>query len=256
MITQIQIKELAADFAIDEFTVFREYLQLIFLSYFYQNKKTEKIYFKGGTAIHFFLDSPRFSEDLDFSSEYRREEIKEIIQEVQKELKRELQEAEISLLHQCKDSIRFRLKYKSVNFKYPFTIRIDFTEKEAPKEIVTLPLLTKFPIVFFPIIPHLSAEEILAEKIRALLTRTKGRDLFDLWFLLKKGVVVDFSLAEKKLKEVKKGFDREYLLKKIKNYSLKHLEADLNKFLPQQQRKIVAMLKDFLLEELNSRELS
>lgn len=251
MITQAQIKELTRDFKIDEFTVFREYLQLIFLNYLYQNKKAEKIYFKGGTAIHFFLNSPRFSEDLDFSTKYAREEIKKIIQEVQKELKRELPEAEISLLYQGRDSIRFRLKYKPANFRYPFNIRVDFTEKETPKEIVTSPLLTKFPIVFFPLIPHLSKEEILAEKIRAFLTRAKGRDLFDLWFLLKKGLIVDFSLAEEKLKGVKKKFDRGELLEKIKNYSLKNLEADLTKFLPAPQRKIVAMLKDLLLGELS-----
>ncbi|MBI4675942.1 MAG: nucleotidyl transferase AbiEii/AbiGii toxin family protein [Chloroflexi bacterium] len=38
------------------------------MSYFYQQPQTDRIYFKGGTALRTLYDSPRFSEDLDFSS--------------------------------------------------------------------------------------------------------------------------------------------------------------------------------------------
>ena len=34
-------------------------------------------------------------------------------------------------------------------------------------------------------IPSYSLEEVLAEKFRALLRRTRARDVFDIWFLLK-----------------------------------------------------------------------
>ena len=250
MITQGQIENLAQDFKIDKFTIFREYLQLVFLSYLYQNKKANKIYFKGGTAIHLLLGSPRFSEDLDFGTGYERKKIKEIIGEIKNQIKRELPEVEISLLYQGKKSLRFRFKYQLLGFKYPFSVRLDFTQKEKPKKTVTSPLVTRFPLVFFPLVPHLSFEEILAEKVRAFLIRGKGRDLFDLWFLLEKGIKIDYFLVEQKLKEVGRKFKRELFLKKIKNYPFKNLKSDLAKFLPQSQREIIGILKDILLKKM------
>lgn len=250
MITQNQIKELAADFKVDEFTVFREYLQLLFLSYLYRNRKAAKIYFKGGTAIHFFLGSPRFSEDLDFSTDYPKEEIKKIIKEVKEEIKKELWEIEISLLYQGEKSIRFRLKYQPSDFKYPLTIRIDFNEMEKPKKVIISPLVTRFPVAFFPLISHFSPEEILAEKVRAFLLRAKGRDLFDLWFLLEKGIKWDQSLIEQKMREVGGRFEKGLFLGKIKNYSLKKLKLDLGKFLSEPQRRIMRILKKILLEKV------
>ena len=47
--------------------VVREYCQHLFLSFLYQNPGSEKLLFKGGTALRIILKSPRFSEDLDFT---------------------------------------------------------------------------------------------------------------------------------------------------------------------------------------------
>jgi predicted nucleotidyltransferase component of viral defense system len=45
----------------------------------------------------------------------------------------------------------------------------------------------------------LNKVEVLAEKIRALSSRTKGRDLYDVWFLLKNGVTPDRELFARKM---------------------------------------------------------
>ncbi len=50
-------------------------------------------------------------------------------------------------------------------------------------------------------------DEILAEKTRALITRRRPRDLYDAYFLLKKGAVIDFGLIDKKLEYYKLKFD-------------------------------------------------
>ena len=47
--------------------IVREYLQDIFLSFLYREKKSESLLFKGGTALRLVWRSPRFSEDLDFT---------------------------------------------------------------------------------------------------------------------------------------------------------------------------------------------
>src|SRR3989338_7127382 len=47
--------------------VVREYCQHLFLSFLYQQARSEKLLFKGGTALRVVFHSPRFSQDLDFT---------------------------------------------------------------------------------------------------------------------------------------------------------------------------------------------
>lgn len=68
MISSDFVKRLATQTQTTELNILREYLQHLFLSYFYKRKDSEKVLFKGGTALKFIYGSPRFSEDLDFSA--------------------------------------------------------------------------------------------------------------------------------------------------------------------------------------------
>ena len=47
--------------------IVKEYFQHLFLSFLYREKKSEALFFKGGTALRLVWQSPRFSEDLDFT---------------------------------------------------------------------------------------------------------------------------------------------------------------------------------------------
>jgi len=59
MITREQIKTLVKKFKINETTIFREYLQLLFLNSLYSFTESRKSCFlKGGTAAHFDFQSP------------------------------------------------------------------------------------------------------------------------------------------------------------------------------------------------------
>lgn len=230
MITKSQIDTLSNKYQIDKFTIMREFLQLIFLSYLYQHKKAKQIYFKGGTAIRLLLASPRFSEDLDFSTPYQKVQIKLIVQELEKKIQKELPKTKISLLYSGKTGIRFRIKYQSLDFKYPITIRLDFTIVKEKKEVVISPLVTEFPITIFPLVVHLSGNEILAEKICALATRNKGRDFFDVWYLLEKGILPDQRFINKSL------------LRKIESFPQNRLDLDLAQFLPKSQKQLTKIL--------------
>lgn len=241
MMTESQITDLTKLFRIDRFTIFREYLQLVFLSHLYAQPQAGKVYFKGGTAIHLLFDSPRFSEDLDFSTVLSTADVGQLIRKTEAEMRREIPEIKISLWHRGKQGIRFKLIYKSADFKYPMAIRIDVSF-EKPLRPAASPLPTKFPIALFPIISHLKAEEILAEKVRALLARAKGRDIFDLWFLLTKNYAINQDLVAKKIS--RKTFMPE-LRRKIANFPDKTLKLDLDQFLPAPMRKI-ADLKSLL----------
>nr|CBH37318.1 conserved hypothetical protein [uncultured archaeon] len=59
-------------------------------------------------------------------------------------------------------------------------------------------------------------EELLAEKVRAVLTRNRARDVYDLWFLLKKGTKFDFDLVNEKLKYYTRVFEKEVFMERIK----------------------------------------
>lgn len=251
MMTQGQVMDLSRFYHIDEFSIRREYLQLLFLSYLYQHKKADDIYFKGGTAIHLLFDSPRFSEDLDFSTTFDKKNIKSIINDVQNSMKKELNGLQILLLYTGSLGIRYRIKYVAPDFKYPFVIRLDFSNKKAIEANTTL-ISTRFPIVQFPVVRHVSSIEILAEKIRALYCRSKGRDIFDVWYLLEKGVTLDNKLIRIKIKEIGDDFQETKLLEKIKNLSDTQLRLDLAKFLPITQKKIIPLLKESLFKKIKT----
>jgi predicted nucleotidyltransferase component of viral defense system len=248
MISEQQIAELSKIFHIDRFSIVREYLQLVFLKNLYQDKSAGKIYFKGGTAIRLLFNSPRFSEDLDFSMDYPKRKAFDVIKKIENNIKLEIPGAKILSVYEGENSARFRLRCNISGFKFPFVIRLDFTEKQKIDNVKNSAIVTNFPIAFFPVVMHLSKEEILAEKIRALLMRAKCRDVFDTWFLLKKGIELDFQLIDKKMNEVGKKFSKKNLEKKIQTFSKKKMEMDLAQFLPPAQKRIIPNLKQDLLE--------
>ena len=68
MISNETLEKLAIQYQTGVFpNIVREYFQHVFLSELYKLPESEKILFKGGTALRIINGSPRFSEDLDFS---------------------------------------------------------------------------------------------------------------------------------------------------------------------------------------------
>jgi predicted nucleotidyltransferase component of viral defense system len=253
MITSNQIQVLAEKHQIDGFTIFREHLQLIFLSYLYGDLNSKYIYFKGGTAIRLLMHSPRFSEDLDFSTTLAKPHIKQVISALEQKIQQELPTLKIGELYSGKNGIRYQIKYHSPDFKYPLVLRLDFTIVKTVIDPTISPLVTDFPISMFPIISHLSNKEILAEKICALASRDKGRDYYDTWYLLEKGVSLDPKILELKLAENNISFNLDKFLQKIQSYSQKTLKLDLAQFLPKSQKQIIPILLDLLVKKLREK---
>lgn len=216
----------------------------MFLNYLYQEKQAEKIYFKGGTCLRLLYNSPRFSEDLDFSTPLSIKQIKSLLPQIIDKLKKEIAPLSMLLVWTGKNSLRYQLKYQGDEFKYPLNIRLDFTLDHPQLDLNVGTLISQIPISFSPLIVYLKEEEILAEKIRAFLMRAKGRDIFDFWYLLNKRVQTDQKLITKKLSQVNLIFKPELLKRKIQNYSDKKLSLELAKFLPASWRKIIPLLKE------------
>lgn len=254
MIDHNQIKSLAIRFNTNESTVFREYLQIIFLNKLYKQKDSSKVFFKGGTAIHLLLGAPRFSEDLNFTVELPETNFIPFINTVFNEI---FKEEEISFKE--RETItgkRFLLTAKPGALSYATFINLDFSFREKVLQPRKSTIDTPYPIIFTSFIYHLSPEEICAEKIRAILTRQKGRDYFDLWFLMSKGVIVNSELVKKKLQYYKiTGSQIKPLIKNIQEFPVKDFVADLRPFVPINERgeleKRFEYIKTYFSEKLN-----
>ncbi len=166
----------------------------------YLLKDIEGIFFKGGTALNkAFLNHARLSEDLDFVSKMG-------LENVARGITNALNKKDFFLKHQFekKTSNFFRLKifYKTFFNKTNFVI-LDINSKAS---VILQPKKHSIPH-FYDEIPQfeittLNIKEVIAEKIRTLITRNQPRDYFDVYNLLKKGYEIDFNLVKKKLKEV------------------------------------------------------
>lgn len=238
MVTKNQIQDLSSLFQIDEFTIFREYIQILFLSYLYQEKESGKIFFKGGTALRLLFGSPRFSEDLDFSTVYPDKTIAELLEKLERKIAKELPGIKIIRIYSGKEEIRFRIKYTSDEFKYPLNVRLDFHKVSEVKYVRISTLTTQFPVIVFSQVFHLTAGAILAEKLAALESRHQGRDIFDIWLLLSKKV------------KLPSGYSKDKIIKRIQAFSQADLDKDLGKFLPKGQKTIIPALKKELINYL------
>lgn len=152
-----------------------------------QDKLLNNLVFKGGTALRkVYFKNYRYSEDLDFTlrKPMKEGEINEYAEAIFEFLKKE-------------HNADFRLKNFYIR-KWFTDLKIQFNGLRGGKNTITMDLGTDEIIVdkierkhiFNPYydtsfsIPIYSLEEILAEKLRSLLQRTRIRDYYDVWYLL------------------------------------------------------------------------
>jgi len=175
--------------------------------------------FKGGTALYKFYNLNRFSEDLDFDLVGKRFDIDKIIKKITRNLelvgmKRTLSEKiEYNNETNIRFSVRGPLYDGSKNSMSRVTINI--SKRERPLYLLEKLLITTYPEVPSFELSVLDEREIVAEKIRCIMTRDKPRDIYDLWFLSKKNITMDISLVDKKLKIYRLTFDLEKFLEEI-----------------------------------------
>ncbi len=250
MISNDEIKNLSRKFDIDEATVLREYFEVLFLTYLYSFKESSKILFKGETSLRLLLNSFRFSEDLDFISLLENNELISVIEKTYRKMKNFITNINLKNIEKKRDSMITYLSYQEKNMKFPLNINIEFSTREKPLTMKETILITPYPVILYPFIVQLDWEEILAEKIRALLKREKGRDLFDIWFLLSKDIKIDMDIVNKKMEYFNEKIKLEDIIDKIKNFNEEYLILDLTKFLPRGHRKIIKDLKNLTINKI------
>jgi hypothetical protein len=156
------------------------------------------IVFKGGTALKKCYGLSRFSEDLDFTCTERVDSKK-----LENGLRRFNIEFEMER-NEFENGLKVTLKIKGPLYigerksLCNFIVDFSFRENVVLQPIIkTLGRFMEETPAFDVLV--MDEKEILAEKARAIMTRAKARDVYDIWFLLGSGVPFDADLIKKKL---------------------------------------------------------
>lgn len=162
--------------------VVREYCQHLFLSFLYQQSGSERLLFKGGTALRVVFHSPRFSEDLDFTgANISQTEVEEIFTNTLVNI----EHAGISVeLIEGKATTGGYLGIATF-YAYDKTIPIQIeVSLRQSKSVMGTRILVENDYIPLYTLVHLPTEEIVEGKILALISRHKPRDFYDYYFLL------------------------------------------------------------------------
>lgn len=252
MITKEQLSYFSKLKKINEYVILREYMQLWFLSEIYKWKPSENIFFKGGTALHLIFGMDRFSEDLDFSvNTVDDDNFEKNIEKFLTGLS-ELENVKFKKRRSVKGK-RFTLILNRSLVDTEVFIDIDFSFREKIIKNENSIINTEYPVVFSSFVNHLSKEEILAEKIRALFMREKGRDLYDIWFLLSQGTKLNKEIIHKKLEYYDiKNYNSEDIIKRINIFNKKKFIIDLRPFTSLNNRDRLDNLFDYIINYLKT----
>lgn len=250
MITRASISALAHHYHTSEFpNIVREYFQHLFLSELYQQAGAERLLFKGGTALRIVYGSPRFSEDLDFSYfSANRGGTRPAIEKNLLSVLSKIEEIGVkTVLKEAKATSGGYLSLVSFQAdEYPpVNVALNISARQKP---VVKPEADSIASDFVPTytLLHLPKIEIVAEKVfSALPARHKARDFYDLYFLLRKGMLTS---PQKQTLAGMQGRFRRWM-------AALNFRSELGVLLPADQQAIV---KDFprALEDEMARQLA
>lgn len=183
----------------------REYLQYRILRLIYRSKHAQKLVFLGGTCLRLIHANPRFSEDLDFDNRgLDTAQFKELGSEVQAGLADEgytvTSDIRSRTAYRCKVRFPGLLFQQGLSGHAEQTVLIQFdTEPQRYQYEPELQRIAKFGVATS--IPCCSQELLLAQKCHAILDRprNKGRDFYDVVFLLSRGIAPDLEYARQRI---------------------------------------------------------
>lgn len=249
MITRAQLQKLAKEYAINEFIVAREFIQITFLKELYQENFAQEVFFKGGTAIRLLYGGKRFSENLDFTVQQSEDKFRDLITRLFSKL-------ENQYLFKFKErdtltGLTFLLTATLPFLKSEVFVRLDFSMRENALEPVKNIIETDYPIILQSFIHSLSKNEILAEKIRAILKREKHRDLYDLWILQELGSKLDRQLIKEKLAYYGEEYSPGVLLERLQVFSREDFIKDLRPFVPANEKDQLGQLFEYVQQYLH-----
>jgi len=209
VIEKKQVQDLANRWQTTADNVIREYFQQLFLSYLYREKGSDGLLFKGGTALRIIWQSPRFSEDLDFTGAgISIKGIEALMEETLARIEMEGIQAEI--IESKSTSGGYLAIFQFESGEHKSRIQVEVSLRDGKKGLGTAVLVQSDLVMPYTLI-HLREDVLVSEKIRACLMRGKARDFYDLYFILrgrmafKEAFLKDKQLKAKILEAVRSG---------------------------------------------------
>ena len=235
----------------DERQLEKDYLLNLMLKTISINRISNYLEFKGGTALYMLHGLDRFSEDRDFSyvgdASGIGARIDSLIEPVVKDFERSynitkkkgnvLVKDENGLLTSIRSEFfiegpLFAKTGKRHKIKIDISVRQDLILKPE-----SLSFVSKYYDIGTMVIYSMPIEELLAEKLCAMMERDEARDIYDAYFMMqRKSIIYDRVLFNKKLKLRNEEYDEKQLISKIRamkenkwKEELKYLVKDLPK---------------------------
>ena len=176
--------------------------------------------FNGGTYLWLFHGLNRFSEDLDFTAKGPLE--RNFITFVSRSINLYGYENEIKILKDDKLGLSVRFLINGPLHSSDKDRCVIYVEVSRREKIVlpSLSLKIDFPQYDIPVknLSGMNLDEIGGEKVRAILTREKGRDIFDLYFLIRrKNIKFNIELVNRKLAYYNLNFDSSEFMQKLES---------------------------------------
>ena len=161
--------------------------------------------FKGGTCLQKVLALDRFSEDLDFTL-IGQPDVQQTVAKVLDGLNHIGLPARVKWPKSSRGTNEgtFRIQVEGPLFDGRDLSRCSVLFNLSQREdLLRTPQVTRtvpsYPDLQPYLIYHMDPDEMLAEKVRAMVKRDKARDLYDVGFLLQKGILLDAGLVHEKL---------------------------------------------------------
>jgi predicted nucleotidyltransferase component of viral defense system len=197
VITKNELEAIAKLFGRKPWQQEKHYIQTLILI----TLADEPLVFKGGTYLWFFHGLDRFSEDLDFTINGT------ISPNLLENVSRSLQYLgvvnKVKLAQPAHDAYSFRVSAEGPLHSSPNDlcyVYVDISQREKvilkpiPCTLHTNPYLTPIKTI-----SGMDLNEIASEKIRAIMSREKARDIYDLFYLFQQGVKPTIEMIEEKL---------------------------------------------------------
>lgn len=238
MLEKEEIKRIAEIKGLSVKNTEKDYLLEITLFVLY-NEAGKDLAFKGGTSLYKLYSLNRFSEDLDFNLVSHKLKINKLFAKVVKKLFDIGIEGKLREIADYKNQKNIKLELKGPLFdgnpKNITVVSINISLKERPiHDLEQRKIFSQYMDIPAFDVFVMTINELLAEKVRALLTRDKARDVYDVWFLLNKGAGLNTKDINKKLRLYNKIFSKKLFFEKI----------------DEKEKSWVADLKSLLIGEL------
>ncbi len=215
----------------------REYLQYKILEIIYESNYATHLCFLGGTCLRIVHGNNRFSEDLDFDNMSLNEnDFQDIADEIEKQLKREGYDVELKTV--LKGAWHCHIKFPGLLFdegisghrEEKILIQLD-TEPQHFDYEPERHILNKFDI--FTTILTTPLPLLMAQKIYAIINRkrNKGRDFFDLVFLMSRNINPDYNYLDAKLSISNAKTLKEQVIDKCNLLNMEDMANDVSPFL-------------------------